>query len=68
MIFQINRCKSTIPDFCANESDIDKFISRIQVETWNNFYKTDFTNLEADHSIHRIEKYISSEVLTPNHV
>ena len=46
MTFQIDRCKSETPGVCASETDIDKFISRVEVETWSNFYKTDFTKLD----------------------
>jgi hypothetical protein len=46
MTFQIDRCKSSTPGACASEADIDKFIKRVKVETWTNFYKTDFTKFE----------------------
>ena len=66
MIFQIDRCQSDTPGVCAPEEEINKFVSRLKVETWTNYYKTDFTILPSHqiHSVVRIEKYVASDVIS----
>ena len=66
MVFQINKCSKKDNVTCASSEEIDKFISRLKVETWANFDKTDLTLIRNSKAVQRIENFISHNILTPN--
>lgn len=71
LMFQINSCKNeTIDGKCKSKQEISNFIDRIIVETWANFWKTDFT-IYGERNGRRMEIYeefnlLNSKYLTGN--
>ena len=65
---QIKKCSNSTGEAeCKTPEEIDKFVSRIQVETWSNFYRADLTIYsKADGK--RIDQFLSSNLLDPNHL
>ena len=66
MVFQINKCSEKDNVTCASSEEIDKFISRLEIETWANFDKTDLSTIKNGKAVQRIEKFISHNIITPN--
>ena len=74
LMFQINRCvndslNSTFMEGkkCKSPEEIDEFIKRVQVETWTNYYKIDFT-IHPARTARRIEKFQKYNLLHPTYV
>ena len=43
LVFELNRCNNSAPNNnCASKQEIDKFVSKITVETWANYNKINF--------------------------
>ena len=41
---QIKKCSNSTGEAeCKTPEEIDKYVSRIQVETWSNYYRADLT-------------------------
>ena len=49
---------------CKTPKEIDEYIRRIQVDTWANFYETDFL-IQNGTPAARIEKWVRTDVLDP---
>ena len=51
---------------CKSPEEIKKYINRIRVDTWANFYETDFL-IQKGTPAARIEKWLKNDVLESTH-
>ena len=66
MTFQVHKCVNSTDNegTCANPEEINKFISRIQINTWANYLESEFT-IHPDLPVKRIEKFKKQDLLDP---